>query len=568
MQIVGSATGLDDTPATLTITDNDVSSTRILLTVDPNSVEEDVASTTVIVKAALNEAARDIETDVVVSVSNTSTATSGTDYTAISNFTITIPIGSTEATRSITVAPGDDSTSEGDETIVLTGASTGLTSGSATITITDDDAPSTAVTLSLNPTSVAEGTSATTVTVTAGLNRAARTADTDVRVAVVSGGTATATTDYAQVTAFTITIPAGDQAKTGTFTFEPVDDNIDEPDETVQFRGTAAGLTAGTATLEITDDDDAPTGIALTLSPTDVDEDGGQQNVQVTVALVGSLRSEATAVTVSVTDGTAEVSDDYSAVSAFTVTIPAAQRQGTGTLRIMTLDDSVYEGNETVTVEAESTSPALSDTASLQITEDDTESTSFTLSLNPASVSEGAAATTVAVTARLDGATRTTATVVRVTVGASSDSATSGTDYGTVSAFSFTIQKGQQQASGTFSIDPEEDTFSEGTETVTWESRAKPPDWTTRRPICPSPTTTRPRRRSPSASTGPLSQRTPRPPSWPSRRSWTGDAARRPRTWKSAWRPRATRAPRRRGLTTPPSATRSRSITIPGATSR
>ena len=471
VQIVGDAIGLDDTPATLTIQDNDAASTAILLSVDPASVREDTATTLVTVKAALNDAARNALTNVAVSVTG-GTATSGTDYTAISNFTITIPSGATEATRSIPVAPDNDTTNEGNETIALTGASIGLTSGTATITITDDDAPSTAVTLSLDPTSVAEGASATTVTVTAGLNRAASTTDTDVRVAVVPGGTATPATDYAEITAFTITIPAGDQTKTGTFSFEPVDDNIDEPAETVELRGTASGLTAGTATLEVADNDAAPTGIDLTLSPTDVDEDGRQQNVQVTVALVGSLRSEATAVTVSVDDGTAEVGNDYSAVSAFTVTIPAAQQQGTGTLRITTLDDSVYEGNETVTVKAESTSPALSDTASLQITEDDTESTSFTLSLNPASVSEGADATTVTVTARLDEATRTTDTVVRVTVGASSDSATSGTDYGAVSAFSFTIPKGQQQASGTFSIDPQEDTLSEGAETATVQGEA------------------------------------------------------------------------------------------------
>ena len=207
--VEGEAAGLDDATADLSITDNDAAPTKITLSVDPASVAEDASSTAVAVKAVLDGGRRQASTDVEVSVASSSTAMSGTDYTAINTFTITIPGGSSEATRSISVQPLDDTTNEGNETIVLSATSTGLATGTASITITDDDTLSTAVTLSVNPTNVDEDAGATTVTVTAGLNGGARTSDTDVEVTVGPQGTATVVTDYARVTAFTITIPTG-----------------------------------------------------------------------------------------------------------------------------------------------------------------------------------------------------------------------------------------------------------------------------------------------------------------------------------------------------------------------
>ena len=63
--------------------------------------------------------------------------------------------------------------------------------------------------------------------------------DSEVTVAVADG-TATAGEDFAEVSAFVIMITAGDTLATNTFSLEPVDDAIDEPDETVTVSGTAA----------------------------------------------------------------------------------------------------------------------------------------------------------------------------------------------------------------------------------------------------------------------------------------------------------------------------------------
>ena len=78
---------------------------------------------------------------------------------------------------------------------------------------------STAVTLELSPTEVAEDAGATTITVTGTLNGAARTTATDVRLTI--SGTATRDVDYS-ATVLPLTIPAGSVSGTATLTLSLV----------------------------------------------------------------------------------------------------------------------------------------------------------------------------------------------------------------------------------------------------------------------------------------------------------------------------------------------------------
>ena len=148
------------------------------------------------------------------------TAASGTDYPAIGEFTVTIPAGRTSATTTLSFDPTGDSLAEGDETVVLTGSSGGLSDGTVTLTITDDDAAPTAVSLSLDPDSVVESAAATEVTVTASLNNSPLPSATTVTVNR-TGGTATPGTDYPAISNFTVTIPAGVTSGTTTLSFDP-----------------------------------------------------------------------------------------------------------------------------------------------------------------------------------------------------------------------------------------------------------------------------------------------------------------------------------------------------------
>ena len=72
------------------------------------------------------------------------TATSGTDYAAISNFTVTIAAGERSGTATLSFDPTEDDLVEGDETVGLTGSapsSLNLTAGTAMLTIKDNDLP-------------------------------------------------------------------------------------------------------------------------------------------------------------------------------------------------------------------------------------------------------------------------------------------------------------------------------------------------------------------------------------------------------------------------------------------
>ena len=231
---------------------------------------ESATATAVTVTASLNNSPLPAATTVTVTRTG-GTATSGTDYTAINAFTVTIPSGQTSGTATLSFDPTGDGLAEGGETVILTGSAAGLDAGTATLTITDDDPAPTAVTLSLNPAAVGESAAATAVTVTASLNNSPLPTATTVTVSR-TGGTATSGTDYPAVTDFVITIPAEQTSGTATLSFDPTGDGLAEGDETVILTGSATGLDAGAATLTITDDDPAPTAITLSLNPAAVGE--------------------------------------------------------------------------------------------------------------------------------------------------------------------------------------------------------------------------------------------------------------------------------------------------------
>ena len=114
----------------------------------------------------------------------TDSATEGTDYATVSDFTVTIGAGATSGTGTFTLTPTQDTVSEGDESITVGGTATDLTVMGTSLTLTDDETASTGVTLSVNPASVGEADSATAVVLTAALHGGARGEATAVTVAV------------------------------------------------------------------------------------------------------------------------------------------------------------------------------------------------------------------------------------------------------------------------------------------------------------------------------------------------------------------------------------------------
>ena len=143
----------------------------------------------------------------------------------------------------------------------LDGTSGTLDVTDAAITLTDDDAAPTGVTLSVQPNTVGEGMPPRPRSpVTATVNGATRYTDAKTVTVSVGGGASTATsaTDYAAVANFDITIAAGEASATGTFDLTPTQDTLHEGTETIDVTGASGTLDVTKAVISLTDDDTAP----------------------------------------------------------------------------------------------------------------------------------------------------------------------------------------------------------------------------------------------------------------------------------------------------------------------
>ena len=464
----GASGGLTVNPDTISLTDDDGAPTSITLTVDDDDVGEDDGATTITVTATVNGATPFAEVRMVrVSVSGSGTA-GAVDFAPVTAFDVSIAAGAASGTGTFVLRPTDDAVDETDETVTVGGTSSGLTVNSDTITLTDDDATPTSITLTVDEGAVDEGDGATTITVTAAVDGATRFADDrTVRVSVSGSGTA-GTVDFAPVPAFDVSIAAGAASGTGTFVLRPTDDAVDETDETVTMGGTSSGLAVNPDTISLTDDDGVPTSITLTVDDDDVGEGDGTTTITVTATVNGATPfAEVRTVRVSVSGSGTAGAVDFWAQSGFDISLAAGAASGTGTFMLRPTDDAVDETDETVTVNGTSSGLTVnSDTITL--TDDDAAPSSITLTVDDDSVGEGEGdgATTITVTAAVDGTTRfADSRTVRVSV-LGSGTATA-VDFAAVPAFDITIAAGAASGTETFLLRPIDDAVDETDETVT-----------------------------------------------------------------------------------------------------
>ena len=507
LSISGSATGHRIGKTAVTITDNDEDSKATVdLSLKPTRVKECSADTTMTVTAELPDDIYTLPEDrkITLSVGKSGDgATSGTDYTAVDDFTLTIPAGQHTGLATFTLTPTDDTEKEGDETFTVHGKAKRLAVGNdAVATIEDDDQP--IIILTMDPKKIPEQEQGKTTTVTvtaslwtgadscasdgggppdtsaaasaagasaeevakAALGPGARPASssTDQTVTVTigdTGDTAVSGTDYTAITDFNITIKAGDTKGTATFSTRGILDSLLEPPETLTVKGAATGTTVTPTKGSVDDKDQAKP--SLTLSPSSVSEGAAATSVTVTLDTGGVSASKSMDVTFKVSSGTAASGTDFAAVADFESVLKAGETSVSGTFTLTPTDDTVIEGDETIKVSVPGANPAVE--ATLTLSDDD--STDITLAASLSSVAEADSAKTVTVTASTDGDTFVADRTVTVSVGASGDGATSGTDYAAVTDFDITISAGLTSGTGTFTLTPTQDTIIEGDETIT-----------------------------------------------------------------------------------------------------
>ena len=456
---VSGASDLPVESAQLTLADDDQAPTRISLSAVPSRVSEGGGAAAVTVTAAFDRGARPMATTVTVSVAG-SGAAGAVDFAPVPDFEIVIPASATSGSAAFALTPEDDVVDELDETVTVSGASD-LPVESALVTLADDDATSTRISLSAAPALVSEGAGTTEVTVSATLDGGARATATMIAVSVSGSGDPDAV-DFAPVADFDIVIPANAPSGSGTFTVVPEDDLIAEADELLTVSG-ASDLPVRPATVELLDDDEASGRILLSADPARASEGDGPVAVTVTALLDRSPRQRATAVTVSVSGGGDPDAVDFAPVADFDIMIPANAPNGTGTFTVVPEDDLIAEADELLTVSGASDLPVRP--ATVELLDDDEASGRILLSADPARASEGDGPVAVTVTALLDRSPRQRATAVTVSVSGGGDP--DAVDFAPVADFDIVIPANAPNGTGTFTVVPEDDLIAEADELLT-----------------------------------------------------------------------------------------------------
>ena len=339
--------GVTAAMVSVTVNDDDVQSTVIVLQLSTTTVPESTSQTQITVTAELNGSAMANAAVVTLDLEGVSGgAEEVVDFAAIEPVTLTIRAGQTKATARVTVRPVRDDIDEGESEMLRLVADTasGLTLQPATsfdLTLEDDDEAR--IVLSRTTLTVREEGSRTW---TVKLN----SEPTDpVTVTLAAEGT-----DAQDLTIEPdqLTFATDNWNRTQTVTVSAAEDaDGDDDTATIGHTATGGGYDSVEADLPVRVDDIDPASrsVQLSLAPDRVEEDGGSVTITVTAALDGAARSAETAVAVRATGGTAQAGTDFTALGTVTVTIPAGETSGTQTFSFSPVDDTIDEGlSETV----------------------------------------------------------------------------------------------------------------------------------------------------------------------------------------------------------------------------
>ena len=208
----------------------------------------------------------------------------------------------------------------------------------------------------------------------------------------------------------------------------------------------------------------------LTATPSSIREDAEATQVLLTVSLMETKGTDERITfrilaASEITEGKPAVRDaDYDATLMAVGTIPAGATVGTTTLSLTPMDNSRVDGVRVIGVEARFASGETLRT-DIKIADDETLSTSITLSADPNTIDEESGETTITVTATLDGKALAEDATVLVSIDAAS-TASRDRDYDAELNPLIRIPAGSIMGSTQLVLDPRDDDIAEGNETI------------------------------------------------------------------------------------------------------
>ena len=342
--ISGSAGATPVLSTSITLIDDDKASQNIRLTFSPATLSKRAGPTEIVVTAELDGTAMtsDVSFQLLIDEASSSVRRD-TDYSA-TLATIEIRRRKASGTATITITPKD----RGTGIITLKGTVAGINVIAGQISITTASLGVTSLTAT--PASVRENAGQTEIALTVTLDQAS-VVDETVTLRITSGsGSAVRDVDYRATLPpnSEITISAGNTRGTATLTFTPLDNDEEDGDRSLGVQATASGGSAQTV-ITILDDETLIQSIELSVNPTEIREDAGASEVTITAILIGKALDE-DLILLFQTDASTAIRDvDYERPG-ISLTIPAGQTQGSGTVTITPIDDETVEPNETITL--------------------------------------------------------------------------------------------------------------------------------------------------------------------------------------------------------------------------
>ena len=463
--------GATEASETITIVDDETLTSQITLTASPNELNAGTGASEVTVRGTLDGQAFDEDVNVVLVVTTDTdddgdmddddkAATRDTEYTAILR-SLTIPAGEIIGSQTISITP----LAGGDKKIGLTALKSPVKN--------DDDED---VTVTTTVVTLRDGDATPTVP-----GALAFEDDIDVVSTVFEYAVGTAIEPFVLPAA---TGGIGDKTYSVSATL-PAGLAFDADTRTLS--GTP--LTTGTATVIYTVIDSAPDEVntavlsltfeigtappatvrvaSVTSTHSSVRENGETTSILLTATLAApSAKAETVLFTIAAPSaGTPAVRDaDYTAALGSSVVIAAGELQGRTTLTLTPIDNAEVDGNRYLGVEASASGGSAR--TDIKIADDETPSTSLSLSVLPHTLSEDAVVTQLTVTATLDGKVLDADATVAISIDPAS-SATRDLDYSALFNPSLVIPAGSTSGSLTLLIDPTADREDEGNETIT-----------------------------------------------------------------------------------------------------
>ena len=437
----------------------------IALSTDVTTVSERDGATTVTVTAATTDNSILSSTKSITATIAGSGVASAVDFAAVSPISISIARGSSSGTGTFTLTPTDDVVDETDETITIS-SSNPLVTQSATITLTDNDATPSGVSLAVSPTTVEEDDGATTITLAGTVSGSTTYGAAQTLPISVSGSGTSNAVDFAAVADFNLVIPAEGSSGSATFVLTPADDQVLEVSETITISSTSS-LVSNSPTITLSDDDGA-VDLALSVNPSSVSEGAGPTTITVTAATTnGNAVSSAQSITVTVAGSGVGSAVDFAAVSPLSIAVASGSSSGASTFTLTPTDDVVDETDETITLT--SSSALVSQGATITLTDNDATPAGVSLSVSTSAVDEGDGATTITLTGTVSGGT-TYAAAQTLPIRVSGSGNANAVGFTSVADFNLTIPAEGATGSATFVLTPEDDQTAEADETITISS--------------------------------------------------------------------------------------------------